>query len=178
MHTSQLIVLGVAILVLLGLASLLPRLLKGGGSQTYPYVRIDALFSPAERSFFGILSQVVGDRYIIFGKIRLADIIKPESGLSQQQRYSALNRITSKHVDFALCDLRTLAIVGVIELDDKSHKADRGRDRDAFIDAALAAAGVPVLHVQTQKAYMPSEIGAKISAAFQATPNEPAITEI
>src|SRR5438132_10066438 len=107
MNTTQLILLGVAILVLFGLASLVPRLLKSGGSQTYPYVRIDALFTPAERSFFGILSQVVGDRYVIFGKIRLADTIKPQSGLSQPQRYSALNRITSKHVDFTLCDPRT-----------------------------------------------------------------------
>jgi hypothetical protein len=167
MDTTHLIVLAFVIIGLVGLASILGRLFGGAGTRTYPFVRIDALFSPAERSFFGVLSKLAGDHYVVLGKIRLADIIKPRPSLSRQQRQSALNRIISKHVDFALCDPRTLSIIGVIELDDKSHKTDRGRDRDAFIDASLAAAGVPVLHVPAQRAYSPSDIEKKLSETFQ-----------
>ncbi len=167
MDTTHLILFAVAIVILVGIASAISAFFRGGRAQTYPFVRIDALFSPAERSFFGVLSQVIGDRYVIFGKIRLADVIRPQPGLSQPQRQSALNRIASKHVDFALCDPRTLNIIGVIELDDKTHKTERGKTRDAFIDGALAAAGVPVLHVPAQKAYTPSDIQMKISEAFQ-----------
>ena len=61
-----------------------------------------------------------------------------------------------------MCDPATLAIVGVIELDDKSHQAERRQQRDAFVDAALNAAGVRVLHMPAKKSYNTSEVSAQI----------------
>jgi very-short-patch-repair endonuclease len=81
-------------------------------------------------------------------------------------RTSALNRITSKHVDFALCDLRTLQVVGVIELDDSSHSEDRRQRRDKFVDAALSSAGVPFVRIPAQRGYTPSEIRERVSVLF------------
>ncbi|MFB1034111.1 MAG: hypothetical protein QMC38_02060 [Sinobacterium sp.] len=34
----------------------------------YPYQKLDALFTPAERSFFGVLNQVLGEDVVVFGK--------------------------------------------------------------------------------------------------------------
>ena len=159
-----LIAVAVAVAVLAVVAALLNQVMKrpAEDGKALPYVRIDHLFSPAERSFYGVLMQVIANRYVVFGKIRLADLIKPRPGLTPSERTSALNKISSKHVDFALCDLATLAIIGVIELDDKSHQAERRKDRDAFVDAALNAAGVPILHVPAQKSYSTTEVSAQI----------------
>lgn len=161
---TQFILLAVAIIVLAIIAALLSQVLKRPveGAKALPYVRIGNLFSPAERSFYGVLMQAIANRYIVFGKIRVADLIKPRPGLTPSERTSALNRISAKHVDFALCDPATLAIVGVIELDDKSHQAERRKDRDTFVDAALNAAGVPILHVPAQKSYSTTEVSAQI----------------
>src|SRR6266704_6880928 len=123
------------ILLILIIAVVIKSFLRGSGARNYSYERRDRLFSPAERSFLGVLEQIFGKEYRIIGKVRIADIIRPRKGLSASARTSALNRITSKHVDFALCDLRTLQVVGVIELDDSSHSEDRRQRRDKFVDA-------------------------------------------
>ena len=153
--------IGIAVLVLIT-AIIGHAAKKTDGLQGPHYVRAEAVFSPAERSFYGVLVQAVAARCVILGKIRLADIIKPEPGLSPSQRTSALNRVSSKHVDFVLCDPASLTILGVIELDDKSHLAERRKQRDAFVDAALRDAGIPILHVTAQRAYSTSDVRAQI----------------
>lgn len=160
------------ILFLLIIAVVLKTILRGGSAGYPSYERNDRLFSPAERSFLGVLEQILGKEYRIIGKVRMADIIRPGKGLSASARTSALNRITSKHFDFAVCDPKTLQIVGVIELDDSSHdRADRRR-RDEFVDAALASAGVPLARIPAQRAYTPAEIRLRVSGLFE-TVNPP-----
>ena len=44
-------------------------------SKALPYKRKDWLLSRAERSFFGVLFGAVGSDYLVFSKIRLADLI-------------------------------------------------------------------------------------------------------
>jgi very-short-patch-repair endonuclease len=69
-------------------------------------------------------------------------------------------------VDFAICDLRTLQVVGVIELDDSSHGQSSCRRGDDFKNKALAAAGVPIVRIPAQKAYSPSKVREKMAALF------------
>jgi hypothetical protein len=160
---DNLVLIVIVVIVVAALAAVVSRLGSSSGEkQNYPFARIDNLFSPAERSFYGVLRQLTANRYVVFGKVRLVDVIKPQPGLTPSERTSALNKISGKHVDFALCDPATLAIVGVIELDDKSHQADGRKQRDLFVDGALSAAGVPVLHIPAQKSYSTVEVGALI----------------
>lgn len=50
----------------------------------------------------------------------------------------------------------------VIELDDASHEEEARRDRDTFVDAALTAAGLPILHIPAQRTYAPADLAASI----------------
>ena len=118
-----------------------------------PYVAAPALLTPAERAFFGVLRQAAGRDFVLFAKVRLGDIIEVERGIEAKRRYSALNRITSKHADFVLCDPRTFQVAVVIELDDRSHRLPSRRQRDEFFDAALARAAVPLLRVPAARSY-------------------------
>src|SRR4051794_34817425 len=124
------------LLVLIGIVAVLARLLGRGPVASFPYERREYLFSAAERSFFGVLEEVFARDYYILGKVRLADVIKPRKGLSNSQRTSAQNRINSKHIDFALCDLGTRPIICVVELDDSSHERAARIKRDEFVVAA------------------------------------------
>jgi hypothetical protein len=157
-----LLILGGGIGAVLVLALLL-RTLFGAGRR-FPYERCDALFTPAERAFFNALRRAVGSEFLIFGKIRLADIIQPRRPLSRQRYFQALGRVTSKHIDFVLCDPRTLEIVVAIELDDRTHQTQpRRRERDVFVDGSLAAAGVPLLRVPVQRSYEVSALSAQLA---------------
>ena len=139
--------------------------------SSFTYERQPALFSPAERSFFGVLEQVLGPQYRVFGKVRIADLLNPGKGVGRQ---AALNRIVGKHVDFVVCEAKRLSIVGAIELDDKSHNVASRQKRDAFVDKAFASAGIPIAHFQARAAYGLSAIRESIQRSFNLALNEDA----
>jgi hypothetical protein len=136
---------------------------------SFSYKRQPALFSPAERSFLEVLEQVLGSEYRVFGKVRIADLIKPENGAG---RHTALNRIVGKHVDFVVCNATDLSIIGVIELDDKSHNQDSRRRRDAFVDRAFASAGIPITRFPARAAYSLSASRESIQRSFKLVVNK------
>ena len=72
--------------------------------DNYCYVAAEALLTPAERSFFLVLPQALTPDYHLFVKVRLADIIEVQRGLSAKRRFPAFNRISAKHADFVACD--------------------------------------------------------------------------
>lgn len=162
-------ILGAVWRALCALARLIAgALAEAGRREQLPYEREEALFTMAEAAFLRVLHQAVGGRFTIFGKVRLADIVCPRRGMSQRQRYAALNRIISKHVDFVLCEPGGWRVACVVELDDRSHQAVRRRERDAFVDAALLAAGIPVLHIPVRRYYDPSDIQRQIAEVLRA----------
>ncbi len=131
---------------------------KAPEPQSYPYEKERALFSPAERSFLGVLEQAANGRYRFMGKVRLADLIKVKAGMNKSARQNAFNRIQSKHVDIVACDPATLNVQFVVELDDSSHAQSRRQNRDQFIDNALSAAGIPIVHVAAKTGYSAQDI--------------------
>jgi very-short-patch-repair endonuclease len=133
--------------------------------QTYPYEAQQHLFSPAERSFLAVLEQAVNDRCRFMGKVRLADIVKVKNGLNRSAWQNAFNKIQSRHVDIVACDPATLGIRFVIELDDSTHNQPKRQGRDRFVDYALAAAGIPVVHVKAKESYSPQEVQGMLSQA-------------
>lgn len=124
----------------------------------YPYEKEHALFSPAERSLLGVLDMNANGSYRFMGKVRLADIIKVKGKMNKSSRQNAFNRIQSKHVDIVACDPATLIVQFVIELDDSTHSQPKRRNRDDFVDNALKAAGVPVVHVAAKRVYSEQDI--------------------
>ncbi len=106
-------VLGVLVLVLKVLKA---RVSKEPENGTY-YLK-QSLFTPAERSFLGVLESLGMPEYRIMAKVRLADIFGVKKG---QGWRSAFNRISAKHVDFLLVRQSDGAPILGIELDDSSH---------------------------------------------------------
>jgi len=54
-----------------------------------------------------------------------------------------------------------------IELDDSSHKRAARQERDSFVDSALAAAGLPILHVPARSGYNAQELADAIQQKMQ-----------
>lgn len=150
----------ILLVVVVGLFALFAP--KRKSTASYPYQKQDSLFTPAERSFLGVLEQAVGSQNMIFGKVRLADVIKVKRGLGGSARQSAFNRIQSKHLDYVVCDSGDLSIQFVVELDDKSHARRKTRERDVFVDQALKAAAVTLFRFPAKQAYLVKEIKSQI----------------
>ncbi len=157
----------VVVFVLIGLLSKRPP----GEADDFPYESCQLLFSPAERSFLGVLEQAVGDDCQVFGKVRLNDVIKVQKGLPRSVWQTACNRIDRKHVDFVICKKADFSIVAAIELDDKSHARKDRVERDRFLDQAFAATGISLLRFPARKGYVLEEVKSHLAVVFAMPPD-------
>jgi len=147
------------VIIAVALFLLAKRSEKGKPAQeALPYQKSETLFTPAERSFLGVLHQAVGNNAMIFGKVRVADVVEPKAGLGRSARQKAFNKISAKHFDFLLCDKEDLSVACAIELDDGSHNSKRRQERDEFLKGVCEAAGVPLIQVPAKSAYVISEV--------------------
>jgi hypothetical protein len=127
------------------------------------------LFTRTEKEFLFVLDELFGDGYRVFGKIRVADVILPRSGLKREEWGRLFGKISSKHLDYVLADRTTLRPLCAIELNDKSHARKDRQERDRLIGEALASAGLPIVWVKQQKKYdkkaLRDEVGTAIAFA-------------
>lgn len=124
------------------------------------------MFSPAERSFLGVLDQAVGSEYRVFGKVRVADVASVKAGLGNAARQGALNRIAAKHFDFVVCRASDLTIVCAIELNDKSHASARAQARDELLGKVCDAIRLPLVTVPAKQSYAVADVRTLFEAAI------------
>ena len=130
----------------------------------YPYRLRDDFLSPAEQSFYLVLKTVVGEYLTICPKVSLADVffvIRPNENMS------AYNRINRKHVDFLVCEPKTMKPRFAIELDDSSHKRSDREERDDFVDGVFNGADFPLIRIPARNGYNTAELGALIKQTVQ-----------
>lgn len=165
------LVLVVAIVIIFAVViALLALKAKGtaqeGGAKSDVYFLRKSLFSPAERSFFGVLESLNYESVTITAKVRLADVFGIKKGIARGDRQRALNRISAKHVDFLLIQKSDGRPLLGIELDDSSHDEEDRAARDSFVDSVFSSAGLPILHVAVKAAYDPNEIRRQLDGAL------------
>lgn len=148
-----------------GCFSFLTSLFGGGKAapttkSVFPYGLKDNFLSPAEISFYHVMCGCLTPDVTIVIKPRLGDILFVRQPDHNQ---GAWNKINQKNVDFLLCETASMKPRLVVELDDSSHQKKNREDRDAFVDGALQAAGLPILHVKAARAYAPQELFQQIT---------------
>lgn len=155
-----------------------------GGKPThrfeYPYLLRDDFLSPAERSFYLVLKHIVSDRALISPKVALGDVFYVKSNNRSKFR-TYTNKIDRKHVDYLLCDPKTVQPLLGIELDDKSHQRSDRQARDEFVEMVFKAAKLPLVRIRAQRSYTISELESllrpHIGSNQVETPNQPVISE-
>ena len=138
-----------------------------GEGERLPYALEEGLFSPAERSFLGVLDQALGKNYRVFGKVRVADVVTVEKGTPKSLWQRAFNRINAKHFDFVLCSPSDLKPVCAVELNDKSHAQEARKGRDQFLEDVCKKAGLPLVFFPAQHTYSPVEVCGAIASAMR-----------
>lgn len=115
-----------------------------------PYRLRDDFLSAAEFSFFKVLAGAVASRAVVCPKVNLADLFYVTRPNENQ---AFRNKIDRKHVDFVLCDPKTMRPICGVELDDSSHGR---RDRQERDNQVFEVAGLPLVRVPAQAAYHPA----------------------
>jgi very-short-patch-repair endonuclease len=124
----------------------------------FSYRKLGVLFTPAERSFLGVLNQAIDGDTIVFGKVRVADVLAPQNGSTRSVWQKAFNKISSKHFDFVLCSKADLSVFCAIELDDSSHNQSKQKIRDAFIEGACKSADFSLIRFVAKSTYTVNDI--------------------
>lgn len=164
-----------AVIVIVGVAFLLALARGTSGSSEFPYQLSKYLLSKAERSFYGVLVQAIGSSGLVFSKVRVADVIIPKKGLSRSDWQRAFNAISSKHLDFVICDPGDCSIQLAIELDDSSHGSAKAQKRDNLLNGACETAGLPLLRIKAAKSYVVADIQRLVQEAI--SPPQVALAE-
>lgn len=140
---------------------------KASAKKALPYRLSDKFISPAELSFLNILRVAAGDGVAICPKVNLHDLFLVSE---RKKNYSYVGRISQKHVDFVLCDAQTMRPRLAVELDDASHRQDKRRQRDAFVDDVFKAASLPLVRITARQTYSVHEVRYKLLSALQPAP--------
>ena len=158
-------------LQLLGLTpkSVQPRMVQ---DEAFPYHLRDDFLSPAELGFYHVLRNTVADWAMVCPKVSLKDLFFAQTGDYGQNR-SWMNRIDRKHVDFLLCDPRTMRPLMGVELDDASHERPSRQERDRFVEQVFAVAGLPLVQIPVRNSYDTRKLATCLGSKAGVT--EPAI---
>jgi len=136
------------------------------------YLPTNCLLTDAEGSFFKCLQLSVNHSIYICPKVRLADILEPAV-----HTQADFNRISSKHVDFLLCDKHSMKPVLVLELNDRSHSRLRRQERDEHLKSWLKSAGIPFLQIRATRGYNVIELRSMITSTLAGVIYVPSPTE-
>jgi hypothetical protein len=130
---------------------------KSGSALEFPYRLRDDFITPAEQSFYFVLSTAAGSRAVIMPKIKLGELFYV-AGQDASHKTIYTNKIDRKHVDFVLCNAKTLKPLLGIELDDKTHQREERKARDTFVEQVFAAAKLPLVRVPARASYSVVEL--------------------
>lgn len=142
-------VLIIILFILLCLARYINRLLLK--KESYPYSK-KSIITDSEQTFFEILKNIINDKYYVFPQVHLESLLVANK--NEAHRIEYFNKIIQKSVDYTVVDKHNFSPVLVIELDDYRHKIFKSKiERDNFVDQALSAAQIPILHIDVQTKY-------------------------
>jgi len=107
------------------------------------------LFTNSEFAFIKHLEPIANEKnLLIFTKIRLSDIIDIDKNKSGDWK-TASAKINSMHIDFVLCDKKSLTPKYFIELDGPSHNNPDQKEKDKFKDTVMEQCGLKITRFTT-----------------------------
>ncbi len=92
---------------------------KKEAREKWPYKKKNYFFNQTEREFYYILNDILNDKYLLFSKVRMSDLLYlPKYQYNSYYHNSCpyQNKIQSKHIDFLICDkqnIKPLLVIGI-----------------------------------------------------------------
>jgi hypothetical protein len=122
--------------------------------ERLPYRLREKFMSATELALFRTLQGMAGSHYIVCPKVALDDIfyiVRPNENVH------FFNKIFRKHVDFLLCDPKSLQPAIGVELV-KPIAKNETREADQFMEDLFLSAGLPLVHVPSTTSYSQADL--------------------
>ncbi len=119
-----------------------------------PYRLRERFLSTPEVALYRALWDMVGERYVVFAKVALNDIfyiVRPNENVHY------FNKLFRKHVDFLLCDAKTLQPQIGVELV-RPAPLGSARSADLFMEDLFLTAGLPLVQIPSSDRYDEAEL--------------------
>ncbi len=130
-----------------------------------PYRLKERFLTTPEIVLYRALREMAGDRYVIFAKVSLNDIfdiVRPNENVHY------FNKLFRKHVDFLLCEPRSLKPQIGVELV-RPATAGGTRSADQFVEDLFLTAGLPLVQIAPDNRYIMAELVALFQRAIAKT---------
>lgn len=136
---------------------------QGGAEETLlPYRLRERFLSTPEVALYKALWDMVGERYVILAKVALNElfyIVRPNENVHY------FNKLFRKHVDFLLCDAKSLQPqIGVELLRPAAVGGARGSD--LFMEDLFLTAGLPLVQVPSSDHYQEAQLVSLFQSAL------------
>jgi hypothetical protein len=122
--------------------------------ERLPYRLRERFMSAPELALFRALQNMAGNHYVVCPKVALNDIfyiVRPNENVH------FFNKIFRKHVDFLLCDPRSLQPAFGVEMV-KPVAKNETREADQFMEDLFLSAGLPLVHVLSSETYSEGDL--------------------
>lgn len=114
--------------------------------KTYPWYSKKALLTDNETEFFLRLRAAAGDDFVVLAQVSMGALMSPSNRVPRNQRAGVRSRFAQKIVDYVICSPRTMEVVALIELDDRTHSKHKDQQRDAM----TRGAGYPTIRYESR----------------------------
>jgi very-short-patch-repair endonuclease len=121
------------------------------------------LMTDNEKEFFGRLTGAL-PLHFVFPQVSFSALLNANVKGDRSRHYSVRGTFAQKIADYVICD-KNLNVVAIVELDDKTHRAQNDAKRDAMLEQA----GYVVIRWNSKMKPAASEISEKI-IAMQSAP--------
>lgn len=159
----------IIIIVLIGVITYLEKKIQTNNPSAEETMKVNAykkdfekkeyLLTPTELKFYKLLKTITDElNYTLFTQIALYEIVNCKN-------FKNFNKIKSKSIDFVITE-KNCKIKLCIELDDKTHNANKRIERDNFINNMFKELDIKLLRIPVQNFYNLEELKQKIQESI------------
>ncbi|MBI5936033.1 MAG: DUF2726 domain-containing protein [Chloroflexi bacterium] len=134
-----------------------------------PYRLREHFLSVPEVALYRLLQKMTGEHYVVCPKVALTDIF---TIIRPNENVHFYNKIFRKHVDFLLCDPKTLKPAIAVEMV-KPIARNETRANDQFMEELFFSEGIPLVHVPLGENYDVNDLVNLFTIAVSKTKNAP-----
>lgn len=117
------------------------------------------LLTGNELEFYRRLSAACAGRFVVLPQVAMGAIMDTNLKSTNPRFWEARSKFSQKIVDFCLCEPRTMEVIFLVELDDRTHV----KQKDAARDAVTHLAGYRTLRYNSRSKPSVEELKEHIS---------------
>lgn len=130
------------------------------------YKRRGHFLRDADRAMFDALRQALGQAYHVFAKVKLSELVEPQSESGNRVHQLHWIKVHRQTIDFLVCRRHDLEPLVAIRVLPKAEYARRGLAAQDVMDTVLRDIGFPKVTLVEKKSYDPEDLKKKLKIAL------------